>query len=69
MSCRVAGRFRSLAKSDSSFFGYRTFEFTEKVEVDKYYPQYYHKVDKVRMNFFFFFWSPSFILLFPRERE
>jgi len=24
----------------------RTFEFKEKKEVDKYYPQYYHKVDK-----------------------
>ncbi|KAF8489345.1 CRAL-TRIO domain-containing protein [Russula emetica] len=24
----------------------RTFEFTEKKEVDKYYPQYYHKIDK-----------------------
>lgn len=26
----------------------RNFEFTEKKEVDKYYPQYYHKMDKVR---------------------
>lgn len=26
----------------------RNFEFTEKEEVDKYYPQYYHKMDKVR---------------------
>ena len=25
----------------------RTFEFKEKEEVDKYYPQYYHKIDKV----------------------
>jgi len=24
----------------------RTFEFTEKKDVDKYYPQYYHKIDK-----------------------
>jgi len=27
---------------------HRTFEFKEKEEVDKYYPQYYHKIDKVR---------------------
>lgn len=27
---------------------HRNFEFTEKEEVDKYYPQYYHKMDKVR---------------------
>jgi hypothetical protein len=27
---------------------HRTFQFTEKAEVDKYYPQYYHKIDKVR---------------------
>jgi len=26
---------------------YRTFEFKEKADVDKYYPQYYHKIDKV----------------------
>jgi hypothetical protein len=26
---------------------YRNFVFTEKEEVDKYYPQYYHKMDKV----------------------
>jgi hypothetical protein len=64
--CWVGGRFRSLAKSDLSIFGYRTFEFTEKVEVDRYYPQYYHKVDKVRMNKFL---SPSFILPLPREQE
>ena len=39
----------SFAKSDYLFFSwYRTFEFTEKKEVDKYYPQYYHKIDKVR---------------------
>ncbi|KAF9236403.1 CRAL-TRIO domain-containing protein [Melanogaster broomeanus] len=24
----------------------KNFEFTEKIEVDKYYPQYYHKMDK-----------------------
>ena len=29
------------------FFWNRTFEFSEKKEVDKYYPQYYHKIDKV----------------------
>lgn len=26
----------------------RTFNYTEKPEVSKYYPQYYHKIDKVR---------------------
>ena len=26
----------------------RNFDFKEKAEVDKYYPQYYHKTDKVR---------------------
>lgn len=25
----------------------RNFNFSEKAEVDKYYPQYYHKTDKV----------------------
>jgi hypothetical protein len=25
----------------------RNFKFTERAEVDKYYPQYYHKTDKV----------------------
>lgn len=25
----------------------RNFDFKEKAEVDKYYPQYYHKMDKV----------------------
>ena len=29
----------------------RNLEFTEKEEVDKYYPQYYHKMDKVRSSF------------------
>ncbi len=28
-------------------FKNREFNFTEKKEVDKYYPQYYHKTDKV----------------------
>jgi hypothetical protein len=28
----------------------RTFEYTEKPEVFKYYPQYYHKTDKVRTS-------------------
>ena len=28
----------------------RNLEFTEK-EVNKYYPQYYHKVDRVRLSF------------------
>jgi hypothetical protein len=40
----------SFAKSDSLFPWYRTFEFTEKKEVDKYYPQYYHKIDKVKKS-------------------
>ena len=26
----------------------RTFKFTEKEAVSKYYPQYYHKTDKVK---------------------
>jgi hypothetical protein len=26
---------------------YRNFDYPEKEEVDKYYPQYYHKTDKV----------------------
>jgi hypothetical protein len=26
---------------------YASFEYPEKEEVDKYYPQYYHKTDKV----------------------
>ena len=26
----------------------RNFDFKEKAEVDKYYPQFYHKSDKVR---------------------
>lgn len=26
----------------------RNFDFKEQAEVDKYYPQYYHKIDKVR---------------------
>jgi hypothetical protein len=25
----------------------RNFDYKEQVEVDKYYPQYYHKMDKV----------------------
>jgi hypothetical protein len=41
----------SFAKSDSPFSWYRTFEFAEKKEVDKYYPQYYHKIDKVKKKF------------------
>lgn len=28
----------------------RTFKYTEKPEVSKYYPQYYHKTDKVRLQ-------------------
>lgn len=28
---------------------YEKFEYPEKEEVDKYYPQYYHKVDKVSL--------------------
>ena len=26
------------------------FDFKEKAEVDKYYPQFYHKTDKVRVH-------------------
>ena len=29
----------------------RNFRYDEKVEVFKYYPQYYHKTDKVRIYF------------------
>lgn len=29
---------------------YRTFDFKEKVELQKYYPQFYHKTDKVGDN-------------------
>jgi hypothetical protein len=29
------------------FFFTRTFDFKEREEVNKYYPQYYHKIDKV----------------------
>ena len=29
----------------------RNFDFKEKLEVNKYYPQYYHKTDKVRPIF------------------
>lgn len=32
-----------LANADS----HRSFEYHEKAEVDRYYPQFYHKVDKV----------------------
>jgi hypothetical protein len=28
----------------------RDFDFKERVEVNKYYPQYYHKMDKVTDN-------------------
>ena len=40
-----------LLKSDYLFSCYRTFEFTEKKDVDRYYPQYYHKIDKVKKRF------------------
>ena len=29
---------------------YRTFDYQEKAEVDKVYPQYYHRTDKVRRS-------------------
>lgn len=35
----------------ANFSALRNFTFTEKAEVDKYYPQYYHKTDKVRLPF------------------
>lgn len=38
----------SLTSPPPSVPTHRTFEFKEKEEVDKYYPQYYHKIDKVR---------------------
>ena len=28
-------------------FLYRNFDFKEKAQMDQYYPQYYHKIDKV----------------------
>jgi hypothetical protein len=28
----------------------RTFEYKERPEIFKYYPQYYHKTDKVRLS-------------------
>lgn len=28
----------------------RTFDYKERPEVFKYYPQYYHKTDKVRLS-------------------
>lgn len=31
---------------------YRTFDYKEKEEVDKVYPQFYHKTDKVRRRRF-----------------
>jgi len=52
-SCRFAALPWSFAKSVSLFSRYRTFEFTEKKEVDKYYPQYYHKIDKVKKRRFY----------------
>lgn len=30
----------------------RTFEYHEKAEVFKFYPQYYHKTDKVRVSLY-----------------
>ncbi len=38
--------------------GRRNFDFEEKEQVDRYYPQYYHKMDKVR------FLYPSSPLIF-----
>jgi hypothetical protein len=35
----------------SSYLVARNFEFKEKVQVDKYYPQFYHKTDKVGLLF------------------
>ena len=31
---------------------YQSFEYPEKEEVDKYYPQYYHKTDKVSFGLY-----------------
>lgn len=37
-------RFDGFAESKCDI---RNFDFKEKAQVDKYYPQYYHKMDKV----------------------
>lgn len=43
--------------------GRRNFDFEEKEQVDKYYPQYYHKMDKVRIL------HPHYILLFTKVNK
>lgn len=43
-------------QADADCAGYlpcSNFDFKEKAEVDKYYPQYYHKTDKVRAGSFY----------------
>jgi hypothetical protein len=44
----------------------RNFDYKEKEEVDKYYPQFYHKTDKVRVLLVvsFPFFTSSFLFLF-----
>lgn len=41
----------------------RTFDYKERPEVFKYYPQYYHKTDKVRLDYLF---SSSYALHIER---
>ncbi|THU80021.1 CRAL/TRIO N-terminal domain-containing protein [Dendrothele bispora CBS 962.96] len=49
----------------------KSFDFKEKEEVDKYYPQFYHKTDAVWFFFlsFFFFFFASIIVLFVCVRS
>lgn len=47
-SCSSSLAFNSCA--DSSDLARRSFVFTEKEQVDQYYPQYYHKMDKVAVT-------------------
>ena len=46
--CFFKSQYDALLRRPSPLLtSYRTFEFKEKADVDKYYPQYYHKIDKV----------------------
>jgi hypothetical protein len=53
----TAGRFIDCEKWRAEYAGVgveelvRTFDYKEKAEVFKYYPQYYHKTDKVKLAF------------------
>jgi hypothetical protein len=44
--------FRSHREVPAHLMRFRNFDFKEKLEVNKYYPQYYHKIDKVRHYLF-----------------